>query len=417
MRCHEARARRGLGCVLATLVVAVAAGSDSTFEPIESLRASELLSPALRSGPHHQVDEAVSTDGLLYMYRVSSEFGEFDARGEDRLRVRIHEIEVLAHLRDERRTPDFEAAAQKAGPNPFISIQALADGPIGQLDPSMGGALLLPGLPGSAGETGDFLGQLFEFHTTKRILADAVEVDTYSRNAPLQRALDEHAWVIFAGGAALPSAVPARPGAESSSSRSERLEDMLRDYSEEDLERLNRIELAVMGVPEALREEFIAHPSYSTTHETALVEALAALEGTDDRVAFIEAAVDAGSEDDAHSYQRMAEMMRSYASSGGTLERIVRVDGAVAGQTPDGTRLVPVHADHALWTQDVAAFAESLAIESGDETESTKTHILFSGSVSPIARERLEGLGLAVDEGAFETSLRESETTENGERP
>ena len=69
------------------------------------------------------------------------------------------------------------------------------------------------------------------------------------------------------------------------------------DYSPEDLRRLNRIELAVMGIPEPLSDELIGHPWYSPRHATALVEALAALDLTQNRSAFIEAAVSAKSED------------------------------------------------------------------------------------------------------------------------
>ncbi|HEY5656799.1 MAG TPA: hypothetical protein VIY27_03330, partial [Myxococcota bacterium] len=171
------------------------------------------------------------------------------------------------------------------------------------------------------------------------------------------------------------------------------------------------------GVPEDLREAFIQNPSYSTSQETVLVEALAALEGTDERTAFIEAAAEADSEDEAHTYRSMAQMMRGMAGRTGGIERIVRVQGGVAARTESGELIVPVRADHALWTQRVAAFAEAIAREAGGDPGAARARIVFSGSVSPAAREGLESLGLAVGEAGLEDPAPPGGAPESGEAP
>jgi len=153
-----------------------------------------------------------------------------------------------------------------------------------------------------------------------------------------------------------------------------------------------------MGVPEPLREEFLDNPAFSPSESTVLVESLAALEGTEDRAAFIEAAVEAQSEHEAHSYQRMAEIMRQLGESEGGLERIVTVDGQLAARAADGTLIVPVRSDHAVWSKQVEGFAESMARAAGRDPEVIKARIVFSGTLSPTARERMEGLGLTVTE-------------------
>jgi hypothetical protein len=380
-----------LGCGTAALLCAGAALPEAAYESAALLRASDLLAPEVRQGPHHVVEDAVTSDGLLRIYTVASDFGRFEARGEDVLRLRIREIEALAILREASRSPAFEEAARVAGPSPFVSGRKLGDGPLDLRTPR--GTPLLSGSGGA-----DFLGQLVEFHASKRKLAHVLGVDPYSSNAALQRALDQYAWVVLAGGAPLPS--PAVHGSEAAPANA-RLDGMLRDYSAEDLEKFNRIELAVMGVPEALREAFIRNPSYSASQETVLVEALAALEGTEERAAFIEAAVAAESEDEARGYRSMAQMMRNYAGGAEGLDRIVRVEGGIAARTTSGELVVPVRADHALWTQRVEAFAESIARESGGDPEVARARIVFSGSVSPSAREGLERLGLAVGEAGL----------------
>lgn len=396
--------------------------AEELYEAPGALRARELLPPELREGPCHRVADVVSTDGLLRVYAVETEFGRFEARGEDVLRARIREAEALVALRDARRMPAFAAAEKQAGPSPFVSGRRLGGGTIRMRPQSSAGAgVLLPGLPGADAAGGDFLGQLVAFQARKREIAAALGVDPYCDNAPLQEALDRHAWAVQAGGAPLPSAAPdasATPVlSDGGAARSERAGEMLRDYSAEDLERLNRIELAVMGVPEPLREQFIANPAYSPSHETVLVEALAALEGTEDRVAFIEAAVAAQSGDEAQDYQRMAELMRRYADRAGGLERIERVEGGVAARAQDGTLVVPVRADHALWTQRMASLAESVAREMGGDRDAARARIVFSGSVSPMAREHLENLGMSVAEDAMDAPPSEPDGAESGASP
>jgi hypothetical protein len=296
------------------LVAGPLAHAEGEFEEPPAQRASELLPPELLKGPHHEVDEAVTSDGFLRIYTVRSVVGEFEARGEDGVRTRIRQIEALTRL------------------------------------------------------------------------------------ATLSRAANAG----FAGGSGVPDvADTSPPDAASDETSNPRLHEILDEYSDDDKERLNRIELAVMGVPEELREDFIAHPSYTAQHRTILVESLAAMEGTQDRATFIAAAMGAEEETDAQSFQRMAELMRSYGDREGGLDRIVEVDGQLAARGADGALVVPVLADHALWTKQVAGFAEAIADATGEDSEAAKARLVFSGTLSERARSEIEALGIGVREDLF----------------
>jgi hypothetical protein len=185
-------------------------------------------------------------------------------------------------------------------------------------------------------------------------------------------------------------------------SADDRLREALRQYSPEDLDRLNRIELAVMGVPKPLCDEFIHHPWYSPGHETTLVGSLSALDLAEDRRAFIEVAITADSEDDARFYQRIAELMRRYNDNVGRIDKIVVVGGTLTGYAAEGTLVVPFAADHAVWSQSTAAFAESFTKALPDELEVRKTELLLSGTLSPRARAKIEDLGVEVVDRAFD---------------
>jgi hypothetical protein len=382
------------------------------FELPPVLDARDLLPPALLEGPHFAVEEAVYTDGTTHVFTIASDFGTFYARGDDMLESRLQEIRALAALREMSATKEFATAAGKALASPFIATWNLITNPVDTI----------VGVPKGAWETlrrtSDLArGQRSEledsafrafigFEAKKRQIAGELDVDPYSSNKALQKELNRFAWAAYAGG--LPSMfVPfakTRPagGGDSVEPRAERrLEQLLRQYSPEDLDRLNRIELAVMGVPKPLCDEFIHHPWYSPRHETILVQSLSELDLAENRRVFIEVAVTAASEDDARFYQHIAELMRQYDDGVGRIEKIVAVDGALMGYA-EGTLVVPFPADHAVWSQSTADLARSVTGALPGDIEVRRTELLVSGTLSPKARANIEALGVDVVEHAFE---------------
>ncbi len=85
------------------------------------------------------------------------------------------------------------------------------------------------------------------------------------------------------------------------------------------------------------------------------------------------------------------------------------VDGRIAATTADGTLLVPVVADHAIWSAPVAAFAEAVARAAGGDPELAGARVLVSGTLSDRARQEMQGLGIDVIERALEAASPSSE--------
>ena len=113
------------------------------------------------------------------------------------------------------------------------------------------------------------LGELFGFEERKRELAHRLGVDPYSSNPVLQKQLNHFAWVSYVGGFGamlVPFAGEPRPAERQALPASARAQEILRDYAPEDLRRLNRIELAVMGIPEQTSRAFIALASRDGWH-------------------------------------------------------------------------------------------------------------------------------------------------------
>ncbi len=382
------------------------------FETPPVLRARDLLPPGLAKGRHHEVDETVATDGFRNVYTITSEFGSFEAHGDDMLRIRVHEIEALAALDEMSASREFTTAVGNALKSPFVATWNLITRPVDSITGLPVGAWnhLKRTAELAKGERGEFedsaVREFIGFESKKREIAHRLGVDPYSSNKELQKRLNRFAWVSFVGD--LPSMFVPFTGDEPSRDEtapaepSDRMREILLDYSPEDLRRLNRIEMAVMGIPEETREAFIRHSWFSPRHQTVLVESLAALDLVGGRADFIEVAMRASSENDALFYQRVAEMMRSYHETVAPFERVVAFRGAVAGYTSDRRLIVPLAIDYAVWTRPTAEFAQSLASAEFPDVEVEKTELLLSGRLSPKARTRIEQLGLIVTERAFD---------------
>ncbi len=97
------------------------------FEKPPTLKASEILAPQLLRGEHHAVEEAVENDGYLNFYRISSDFGDFEAQGTMMLRIRVKEIQALAQLDRLSNTEVFLDAAKDAGIGKAESVADLAE--------------------------------------------------------------------------------------------------------------------------------------------------------------------------------------------------------------------------------------------------------------------------------------------------
>jgi len=398
-----------------TSLPTLAAGDTNASKGYEKppvLRAADVLPPELRSGPHHQVEDAVATDGFMRIYSIASDFGEFRACGDEMLRTRVAEIQALAALRELSAGEEFGKALSRTLKSPFVAawnlvtkpVQSIAGIPRGAAETLRRTSELARGERGELEDSA--LGEFFGFEERKRELAHRLGVDPYSSNPVLQKQLNRFAWVSYVGGFGamlVPFAEGPRQDAEQPPQAGARAEEILRDYTPEDLRRLNRIELAVMGIPEETSRAFIGHPWYSPRHQSLLVAHLAALDLVEGRAALIDVALGATSEEDAILYTRTAELMRTYHENVAPLERFAFFHNTVIGLTEDGRLVAPLALDYAVWTRPVHVFANILRRSTlSDRRRVTRREILVTGSFSPKARAMIEQRGIVVTEQALE---------------
>lgn len=379
------------------------------YEAPPRFLAREVLPEALRSGPYHRVTDPVTSDGFLLVFELTSDFGRFHVAGDALLRQRLAEIAALAALRDAARDPAFAEALERAGERPFLARWRLVEEPVADplgMPPEAWDELLAIDAM-ERRERGDgqqrALDSYLRFERARSALAEHLDVDAHAQNPALQRELNRTALAIFAGGFPLEAVpVPAPPSPSTHhpfASADARLARQLSQDTPEDLRRVDRIELAVLGVPPALRKRALNHRWITPRHLTILVASLVAMDGASGRAALIEAAVDARSETDALVYQRIGEMLRAiheHVSPVRSLERGARFVRAVL---EDGRRVTPVEVDRLIWTGALARMVADVPLARDAEAFD---ELWLSGSASARARTELAARGFVVVERAFE---------------
>src|SRR5262252_8125760 len=103
--------------------------AEAVFEELPELKASEILKPELLKGPHYVVRDPVPTGSGMNQFTIDSDFGVFEADGNEMLLQRLKEIDAIARLQDVSRTDEFKKSLVAAAKSPLNSAKAIARDP------------------------------------------------------------------------------------------------------------------------------------------------------------------------------------------------------------------------------------------------------------------------------------------------
>jgi len=103
---------------------------NSNFEELPELKASEILKPEVFQGPHHMVRESVPTSSGMNQFVIDSDFGVFDADGNEILLRRVKEVYAIAQLKDVSRTDQFKQSLLTAAQVPYNAARNLVKDPV-----------------------------------------------------------------------------------------------------------------------------------------------------------------------------------------------------------------------------------------------------------------------------------------------
>src|SRR5437588_7115205 len=107
---------------------------DSDFEELSELQASEILKPEFLKGRYHTVQESVPTSSGMNRFTIDSQFGAFEAEGNEMLVRRVGEIDAIARLKDMSRTDVYKQALAKAAKAPADAAKNIIRDPVNSIE-------------------------------------------------------------------------------------------------------------------------------------------------------------------------------------------------------------------------------------------------------------------------------------------
>jgi hypothetical protein len=400
----------GLSLVQAQEVTTTPARTD--YEELPELKASEILRSSILNGPFHKVREEVTPYSGANRYSIDSQFGAFEAEGNEMLVRRIAEINAIAKLKEVSRTDQYKQALVKAAKSPVTAAKQIVTDPVGTISNVPKGVMKFMN---RAGQTikgigkkqdsdeyqGNQLQQMIGFSKTKRNVAINLGVDPYSSNALLQRELEGIAWASFAGNATFSlGTLPIGGGVGTAltvTGAQSKLGATLREKSPAELKTMNRKALVAMGATGQQADRFLGNDAFSPTAQTAFVLNLKGLDGVQNRGAFIQLAGQTStSEADAVFWVQTAALMSKLHQGEMPLAKIAPIGDFPICIAKNGTVVVALQWDYAAWTPLAERFVES--VQAAQNNPNASYHVALSGVVSPRLRQELEARHFLVED-------------------
>src|SRR5207244_10611048 len=185
--------------------------AEAAFEELPELKASEILKPELLKGPYYVIRDPVPTASGMNQFTIDSDFGVFEADGNEMLLQRLKEIDAIARLQDLSRTDEFKKSLVAAAKSPLNSAKNNARDPAQAISNVPKGIMKFLGRAretvenvGKGGsddaEEGSRMRDAIGYSDKKRRIALQMGIDPYSTNTVLQKELDDVAWASWAGG-------------------------------------------------------------------------------------------------------------------------------------------------------------------------------------------------------------------------
>jgi len=383
--------------------------AQQRYEPAAVLSASKILPPELLSGPNHRVQERVTNDGIVNIYKVDSKFGTFNAVSTAMLRIRVQEINAMDRMDKLKGTKEYGDSLKASGLDTLVAAKNMIFQPVKTTTEVVSGVGLmfrragdsLFGAKRSDAEDSRFK-SLIGFSNYKRDYAHQLGVDVYSRNQVLQDRLNEIAWTGFAGGMTVSVAMAAVPGgagiAMTAIGTTRLTTAIFQTTPPQDLRRMNTEKLKAMGIDEHTTDTFISDSVFSPREQTMLVSALDEMKGVAERDRLVQLAALTDKDDVAYFRQRQMEMYAGYHRAVSPIERFVGVGPVPAARTVKGVLVFNIPVDYVVWTEDVARVVTTADNLANQLPGISEKQLWVTGTLSPRARAEMRRLNWKVYE-------------------
>jgi hypothetical protein len=386
--------------------------AEAVFEELPELKASEILKPELLKGTHFAVRDPVPTNVGMNQFTIDSDFGVFEADGNEMLLQRLKEIDAIARLGDVSRTDEFKKSLLVAAKSPLNSAKNIARDPAQAISNVPKGLMKFLGRAkesvqnvgkgGNDARDGSRMKDAIGYSDKKRKIALEMGIDPYTTNTVLQKQLDDLAWASWAGGFSFSVATLPISGAAGAALTvtgvNSTVEDLLHEKTPSELEQINRATFRAMGASASDVERILHGGAFTPTQATTFAVHLKALTGVGNRGAFVKAAAQKSTTEADALFCIYTAALMDQINQKTPIARIVMLGDFPICVAKDGTIIVALQWDYAAWTPGAASFTDDVQKLAGKSGQNAHISVDLSGEVSPRLREELEKRGMTVQD-------------------
>lgn len=403
--------------LLFTAWTSFTASAQLTEEPFESpplLRPDQVLPASMLASGNHRVLDDVTTRENWLEFQIESDFGNFRPPSLAMASIRIQEIRTLAQAvdhfnRSNQRLAERLRGQLTVGADSFVDILtspfSTTSKIVGQFTSNVGQTFQEFGefqpRPDQASESNQNLYDRFEpgdpiLASHKRNIASQLDLDVYSSNPRVQDFLDILARARSSGQRSAGIVTVSLPDDGRIRVAGGRVESSIRTAMTRNtinqLYRRNGDALFRAGVEPEISDAFLSQPLLSPRHKTAITEHIVFLDGVDNRQALLQAALGAGTENEAVAYVQVARLLSSHQERVGALRQLVAAGHVILATTVSGGLIAVLPYDIVYWNETTRNIFSELAKYANDKGFGHRG-IVSAGLFSERAGAKLEQLG------------------------
>ena len=386
----------------------------SSYEAPINRQASKILPTKLLTGKYYKVNETVISHGYMNNFTVTSDFGEFQTTGNLALYKLIHEIDAIASLNELKGTDAFGQALKASAESPVKFAKNMIENPSGTLSGIPKGAFSIvnnikTGLFSKKDPSTDSsLEEMANLSKCKRKYAKAVNVDVYSRNEELQKALNSIGWACAAGGlslsvATIPIGSPIVTLAKTAQI-AQNVSDAIYSEPPSKLRQVNEKKLIGLGISSDMVKQFLDHPIYTPTQDTTITLTLEKLKGSSGLNSYLQYLTEsAETPEDAYFTTLMTLLISQYNDTKSKIKDINKVGIFIVIKDSSGNYMVPFPLDYGVWSEMADRQITNLTMNLKTKK---KIELWVTGTVSPLAKKNLKLKGIKLIDNIADKLVR-----------
>ena len=385
------------------------------YEKPRHLTARDILDGRVE-GPNYKIRDEVGRNNFSRVYTIDTNFGSFEVVGDNLLKLRLYELNVLHQLNEHSQAGSFLTAFGTAAVAPFKFGGQLLVSPLDTIKNSFEGVgNFFDSLDASSENEdphrGSFIGGLVGSDQARRELASDLGVDPYTDFAPLAERLKQLSSAAGFGGLSLKGAMTAIPGAAvtqtatlattrlavvtaSSISTTAALKDALRNKTAGQILRDARKKLSGLSVSDELIKKLFTNSAYTPSDIYVMAYSLDVIKAKNSHL-FVEHAILAENRNEAYFERIRSEILASWKPPS-PLASFETIEGKVLNKLKNGRIVAAYPIDEYYWTEENALTSRAIAESVTRSGGIGRSMLVVTGDVSPRARGEIGRLGWDV---------------------